>query len=88
MRPAPTVHSVSLRSGPEPEVARGSTAAPTLSDGTQNARWFAVSSRSAADQPAGTAKTVMKPSAVATIAMPTRRTVDLLTLIATRHCSM
>jgi len=37
-------------------------------------------------QLAGTAKTAMKPSATATIAAPSRCTIDLLTLIATRHC--
>ena len=40
------------------------------------------------DQLAGTAKSVMKPRAAATTAIPARWAVDLLTLIATRHCNM
>ncbi len=39
-------------------------------------------------QLAGTAKSVMKPSAAAMTAIPARWAVDLLTLIATRHCNM
>ncbi len=44
--------------------------------------------KSICDQLAGTAKSVMKPSAAATTAIPARWAVDLLTLIATRHCNM
>ncbi len=39
-------------------------------------------------QLAGTAKSVMKPSTAAMTAIPARWAVDLLTLIATRHCNM
>jgi hypothetical protein len=40
------------------------------------------------DQLAGTAKSVMKPRAAATTAIPARWAVDLLTLMATKYCNM